>query len=133
MSNIAEAKRLIEEMNAYYDRHAPWHDQCMGYESNDNMEKLLTPIIKVFERHIRNKDVLEIACGTGNWTQFLAKRARSVLAVDMSPAALKIARTKISEYKNVSLGLANAYSLDGVCDLFDLVFAADWWSHIPKS
>lgn len=133
MNDIAEARRLIEEMSAYYDRHAPWHDQGMGYESNANMEKLLEPIIRAVESHIRNGDVLEIACGTGNWTQVLAKRARCVVAVDASPAALGIARTKVSAYKNVSLALGDAYALDGVGGFFDLVFAADWWSHIPKT
>jgi len=133
MNDITEAARLIKEMNEYYEKHAPWHDECMGYKSNADMEKLLHPVIKTLESHIRGKDVLEVACGTGNWTQVLARRARSVLAVDVSPAALSIARTKLSAYENVSLAVADAYTLDEVAGTFDLVFAADWWSHIPKS
>jgi 2-polyprenyl-3-methyl-5-hydroxy-6-metoxy-1,4-benzoquinol methylase len=126
-------KHLIEEMNRYYDRHAPWHDSCMGYTTNAAMEALLKPIIESFERYIQDKTVLEIACGTGNWTQVLSKRARTVAAIDISSAALGIARTKEYVNNNVTFKTADAYTLEGVGGSFEVGFAADWWSHVPKS
>ena len=72
-------------MKVYYDRRAPWHDKYMGYLGNGPMEELLSPIIRSIEPYITDRTVLEIACGTGNWTQVLAKRARTVLALDSSP------------------------------------------------
>jgi ubiquinone/menaquinone biosynthesis C-methylase UbiE len=131
MNSDAENRRLIEEMNAYYDKRAPWHDHYMEYESIEAMEKRLEPLVKFLDDYIAQKDILEIACGTGNWTQFLARRARSVTAVDFSPAALDIAKTKVSVCGNVSLKVADAYSLDNVDGVFNMAFAADWWSHIP--
>ncbi len=119
-------------MNLYYDARAPWHDQYMSYKSNRDMEKLLAPIIATFENMISGKSVLEIACGTGNWTQVLAKRAAFVTAVDISPRALTKAREKLAGYNNVTFMLGDAYSLDNITDCFCVVFAADWWSHIPK-
>ena len=123
---------LIEEMNRYYEARAPWHDQYMGYESNEGMEKLLSPIIEIFNEMIIGKRILEIAFGTGNWTEVLAKRAASVVAIDSSPAALVIAQTKLSGYKNVSIMQGDAYDLDNIRDSFEVLFSADWWSHIPK-
>jgi 2-polyprenyl-3-methyl-5-hydroxy-6-metoxy-1,4-benzoquinol methylase len=129
----ASGRRRIEEMNAYYDKVAPLHDGFMGYTSNRAMEGLLRPIIQWIEPFVMGGNVLEVACGTGNWTQVLSKRARSVTAVDQSDAYLKIARTKEYQGENVSFVKADAYSLDTVEGVFEAVFAADWWSHIPKS
>jgi ubiquinone/menaquinone biosynthesis C-methylase UbiE len=125
--------RRIEEMNIYYDKVAPRHDGFMGYTCNEAMEKLLSPIIEWVEPLVRDRDVLEIACGTGNWTQVLSKRTRSVLAIDQSDAYLSIARAKEYARDNITFLKADAYSLDNVKGVFDAAFAADFWSHIPRA
>ncbi len=126
------SRKLIGEMNRYYDQRAPWHDYYMGYESNEKMENLLAPIVEKVAEIVSGKRVLELACGTGNWTRVLAQRARSVTAADISLAALKIARGKLGSYDNVSLIQSDAYNSGGIDGRFDVVFASDWWSHIPK-
>ena len=133
MSKIGDTEKLIDEMNRYYEARAPWHDQYMSYKSNKEMEKLLIPIVEIVEEMIIGKRVLEIACGTGNWTEVLAKRATSVVAIDISPAALAIAQSKLSGYKNVSIVQGDAYDLGNISDSFEILFSADWWSHIPNS
>jgi len=127
------AKALIEQMNAYYKLHAPLHDGCMNYTGNAKMEKLLAPIIGCCEEYVTDKNILEIACGTGNWTQVLAKRARSVLATDVNETVLEIARTKSYSSDKIEFQVADAYSLNTIDGTFNAAFAADWWSHIPKS
>lgn len=131
MDAINEAKQLIHEMNRYYEARAPWHDEYMGYESSERMEALLNPVIETIEPLIGGKAVLEIACGTGSWTQILARRARSVVAADISPTALQIARQKLSGCTNVTVLQADAYDPIEVGGRYDVLFAADWWSHIP--
>jgi ubiquinone/menaquinone biosynthesis C-methylase UbiE len=120
-------------MKAYYDRRAPWHDEYMNYSGNENMERLLRPVIDAILPQIVDRNVLEIACGTGNWTEVLAKRAGAVLAVDSSPAALSIAQKKLCAYRNVTFRQVDALELAGVTGPFNTAFAADWYSHIPKS
>ncbi len=123
---------LIQQMNAYYDRRAPDHDRLMSYADNDTMEGHLRPLIELIVPHIADRKVLEIACGTGNWTQVLAKRARSVLATDINESTLEIARTK--QYAgSVTFLRHDAYALDELKGVFDVALAADWWSHIPES
>jgi len=78
-------------------------------------------------------DVFEIACGTGNWTQVLAKRANSVVATDACAAAITAAKGKLETCGNVFLEIVDAYTLESIDRSFDIVFAADWWSHVPKS
>ncbi len=124
---------LMKEMNEYYRENVHYHDECMSYTDNLSMEKLLGPIIKRIDKDIKDKDVLEIACGTGNWTQVLSKRARSVMATDINEAYLIQAKRKPYQKDNVSFKIADAYALDGIDRKFNLAFASDFWSHIPKS
>jgi demethylmenaquinone methyltransferase/2-methoxy-6-polyprenyl-1,4-benzoquinol methylase len=124
---------LIEEMNDYYRDRVPYHDYYMGYKNNLAMEKLLAPLIERIEDEITNKDILEIACGTGNWTQVLAKRAHSVVAVDFYEGYLDEAKKKNYQKDNVTFLKADAYRLDDINGDFNVAFAADWFSHIPKS
>ncbi len=126
-------KTITDEMKSYYDQRAPWHDELMNYQGIDQMEKLFQPIIEKIEPIIVNQTVLEIACGTGNWTQVLTKRAKYVTAIDSSKQSLDIAKQKLQETKNLSFKLIDAYSIDTLTSRYDTVFAADFFSHIPKT
>lgn len=125
--------KIIGQMNEYYRRRAHLHDYYMSYSSNEGMEKLLSGIIRLFEKDIVDRNLLEIACGTGNWTQILSKRARTVMATDINEPMLAIARNKDYVKPNVRIEYADAYKLDAIKGDFNAAFAADWWSHIPKA
>lgn len=124
---------LVQQMNEYYSRRAPWHDTYMGYRDSPSMEALLGPIVRWFESYLVGADVLELACGTGNWTQVLARRARSVTATDVNESVLDLARRKPYASDRVRFELGDAYSLDRLSGTYNVAFAADWWSHIPRS
>ncbi len=129
--SVNNSDDFIKEMNAYYDSRAEWHDDYMSYESNAKMEEQLAPIISLIENHIVDNDILEIACGTGNWTQVLTHRAKSVIATDVNQSVIDIALHK--EYKPVTpeFIISDAYTLDNVDSTFDVIFAADFFSHVP--
>ncbi len=124
---------LVEEMERYYGDRVPYHDEYMGYEGNEAMEELLAPIVALVGPDIAGRDVLEVACGTGNWTQVLSRRARSVVATDLIEGYLDVARAKPYARGNVTFSRADAYRLEGVGGPFDAAFCADWWSHMPRS
>ena len=119
-------------MKKYYEHRAPWHDEYMSYTSNEKMETILKPIISFIEKDLHGKNILEIACGTGNWTQILSKRVNSVIAVDSSETSLKIAQGKKYFNGKVTFIQDDAYSLENTNGNFNLAFASDWFSHIPK-
>jgi demethylmenaquinone methyltransferase/2-methoxy-6-polyprenyl-1,4-benzoquinol methylase len=125
--------KIIDEMNEYYRENVPYHDDLMGYTDNEAMERLLGPIIKRIEADVIGKDVLEVACGTGNWTQVLSKRASSVVATDVNEECLLAARKKEFVKGNVEFKVADAYSLEGLDRKFDVGFTADFFSHIPRA
>jgi SAM-dependent methyltransferase len=120
-------------MREYYAAHAPWHDECMSYTDNEAMEDLLGPIVKLVGELMEGLDVLEVACGTGNWTQVLSRRARRVLAIDSSKEALSLAEAKEYGPGEVEFRVMDAYRLADLSERFSGAFSADWWSHIPRS
>jgi SAM-dependent methyltransferase len=77
--------------------------------------------------------VLEIAAGTGYWTQVIATSAASVTATDLNPETLAVAAARDYEPAPVTLATADAYRLDQVPGDFDLVFCGFWWSHVRRA
>lgn len=73
--------------------------------------------------------VLEIACGTGLWTEALAQDAESVLALDAAPEAIAIARERVRE-GNVAFEVADVFGWEAR-ERFDVVFFSAWLSHVP--
>lgn len=125
-------KNRIHEMIDYYERRAPWHDQYMSYSGIENMERLFKSVIDKIEFYISQKNIIEIACGTGNWTQILAHKAKHVFAVDSSPKSLDLAKSKIQSFNNIILEIADAYNIEKINTKYDVAFTADFFSHIPK-
>ena len=76
--------------------------------------------------------VLEVACGTGYWTQFVARVADRVVAIDTSPETMEIARGRVPECK-VDFRVADAYKLPPELGTFNAAFAGFWFSHVPRA
>jgi 2-polyprenyl-3-methyl-5-hydroxy-6-metoxy-1,4-benzoquinol methylase len=76
--------------------------------------------------------VLEIACGTGYWTQVIAATAKRVLASDVAEEPMRIARAKSYPQNNVTFSTQDAYALGEDLGRFDAAFAGFWWSHVPR-
>jgi 2-polyprenyl-3-methyl-5-hydroxy-6-metoxy-1,4-benzoquinol methylase len=75
--------------------------------------------------------VLEIACGTGLWTEALAEQADAVTAIDAAPEAVAIARGRVRSGR-VSFEVADVFSWDPGAR-FDVIFFSAWLSHVPAS
>jgi demethylmenaquinone methyltransferase/2-methoxy-6-polyprenyl-1,4-benzoquinol methylase len=78
-----------------------------------------------------DRRVLEVACGTGYWTQFLARAAKSIVAVDANPETLEVAAEKSWPPGRVHFRTEDAYSLSAELGMFDAAFCGFWWSHVP--
>jgi demethylmenaquinone methyltransferase/2-methoxy-6-polyprenyl-1,4-benzoquinol methylase len=76
--------------------------------------------------------ILEVACGTGYWTEVIACSAASVTATDLAEEPMRIARAKVYERSNVVFQAADAYALPETLGRFDAAFAGFWWSHVPR-
>jgi demethylmenaquinone methyltransferase/2-methoxy-6-polyprenyl-1,4-benzoquinol methylase len=77
--------------------------------------------------------LLEIAAGTGWWTQHLAERAR-VTAVDYAPRMLEVARGRLrAQGRGADLLRADAYRLPFADACFERCFFGFWLSHVPHA
>ncbi len=76
--------------------------------------------------------VLEVACGTGYWTQFIAPVASHVVALDAAPETMDIAKSRVPEGK-VDFVVGDAYALPRHVGQFNAAFAGFWFSHVPMS
>lgn len=109
---------------------------------NDERTYPETPDVPTFQHHlaryefalpmIRESDeVLETACGTGYGAQMLSERARSVVAVDYSVAALEYARQHHSA-PNLAHLLMDCHRLGFASGSFDLVVSFEVFEHLEQ-
>src|SRR5690349_19498721 len=109
--------------------HVPEHDKMYAKPERQTDLRRLREVIT---EHLGGLRVLEIACGTGYWTQYVAEVAECVLAVDSSQDVLKIAKQRVRRFSNAAFLLDDAFSLATIPDNFDAGLAAFWWSHVPR-
>ena len=118
-----------QTLKDYYARRAAEYENIYARpERQADLATLRSPLRQWFT----DQDVLEVACGTGYWTQVISERANSIVATDVSEEVLAIARNKIYGGTRPVFQIADAYTLDIPAGLFTAAFAGFWWSHIPN-
>jgi ubiquinone/menaquinone biosynthesis C-methylase UbiE len=120
-----EVERELSEQVLYYRRRAAEYDETSVGKDGAGAERFEGWL----ERLGPTGDALEIACGTGLWTQYLARGAHSVTALDSSPEMIELARSRARDPSTRFV----------VTDFFrwqpdrryDCVFFGFWLSHVP--
>jgi len=74
---------------------------------------------------------LEIGCGTGGFSRLLARRAGYVLAVDLSPRMVQVARKRSRHYPNVDFQVADATMWRFPVERYDCVACIATLHHLP--
>lgn len=86
--------------------------------------------VKMLSEHIRPEmRVLELGCGTGYFTRELARRGADVVAIDVSPELLEIAKTE-GFAANVRFEIQNACALSYPDASFDSVVGSSVLHHL---
>lgn len=114
-------------MQDYYATRAPEYDKIyLKPERQKDLRQIENWLSHAFDQ----KSVLEIACGTGYWTQFFAPNALKVIAIDSSLETVQIAKQRTPA--NVEFIIGDAYNIPQLPLIPDSSFAGFWYSHIPK-
>jgi demethylmenaquinone methyltransferase/2-methoxy-6-polyprenyl-1,4-benzoquinol methylase len=115
--------RLLSDQIAYYSAVASEYD---GYGLPFGGGDELTAALDDFRP---TGDVLELACGTGHWTDQLLRHATDVTAVDASSEMLAIAAARVTSDR-VRFGRADIFTWKPD-RRYDVVFFGFWLSHVP--
>lgn len=128
---------LLQHQIEYYSARAPEYDEWFyrqGLYDHGEAQKLQWEREAQIARDQllgsgRFEHVLELAPGTGIWTQELVKIAERVTAIDASPEMIAINRAKVRSEK-VEYQLADIFQWQPQIQ-YDMVFFGFWLSHVP--
>ncbi|MGB1239784.1 MAG: class I SAM-dependent methyltransferase, partial [Pseudomonadales bacterium] len=116
-------------MKDYYRDRAGEYDQIYTRAERQSDIRALTQLLC---DSLTDKHVLEIACGTGFWTDKYHHLAQEVLALDYNHSVLELARARDYGESQVSFIEADAYQLARIAQLHDACFAGFWLSHVKR-
>lgn len=118
---------INQDLNTYYTLTAAELESAYAQpERQDDLEAMQDRVADLLDGHT----VLELACGTGYWTRFIADVAESVHAIDINETLLALARRDTPE--NVTYAQGDAFDLPEAVGQYTAVFAAGWWSHVRR-
>lgn len=119
----------MSELTAYYAARASEYDEIYRKpERQADLREIERWLPAVFA----GRSVLEVACGTGYWTAFIAPAVSRMVAVDAAPETLRIAAARVPAGK-VELVVGDAYALPLAGQALQGAFAGFWLSHVPRS
>ncbi len=112
----------------YYDEFAKVYDKRRGSNVPGGYHDLLDELETGFvERFGKQKDLLEVGCGTGLIMERVRRFARSVQGVDLSPGMLARAQER-----GLQVQQASATELPFSDNSFDVTYSFKVLAHIPE-
>ena len=121
---------MTDEMIRYYARRA------QEYERVYTMPRWQADLTLLHERIpalFAGRRVYEVACGTGYWTERIARTAASVEASDTNDETLALARARPGTSGRVWLVRRDAYAPSAQPPGCDAGLAALWLSHVDRA
>lgn len=128
---------LLREQVEYYRARAHEYDEWFfrrgrydrGEELNQRWFDEVEQVQRALDVFRPAGRVLELACGTGLWTERLLEHAQHVTAVDASPEMLALNRQRVRSPR-VRYVHADLFEWQPT-ELYDVVFFGFWLSHVP--
>ena len=131
---------LLAEQRAFYRARAPEYDEWWQrrgrYDRGGEADRIewnrevnvVEAALAAFAPH---GDVLELAGGTGWWTERLSRTADRLTVVDASPETLALNRERVPR-PDVEYVVADLFSWRPA-RRYDVVFFSFWLSHVPRT
>ena len=123
------AASKINEMERYYAKRASEYENIYLRPERQDCIKESGNLLR---KYFNNMNVLEIACGTGYWTEVISEVSTKIIATDLNNEVLDIAKTKKYNCK-IDFIQDDSYKLGKITEKMDSLFAGFWFSHVPKS
>jgi trans-aconitate methyltransferase len=119
-----ELAALLAEQTAYYRARAGEYDNTSAFDPSSRTE-----LVAALEAFAPRGRVLELACGTGEWTVELVKHASQLTALDASPEMLALNEKRVGR-ADVRYVQADLFAWTPP-ERYDVVFFSAWLSHVP--
>jgi len=120
-------QHILHEQITYYREMAQEYDETTG--QTEGLQGAFARARDLLQQHAPVEKVLELACGTGIWTRILLPLGRELTAIDASPEMLELAQQKVGK-EVVQFQQADLFQWQPK-QQYDLVFFANWLSHVP--
>jgi ubiquinone/menaquinone biosynthesis C-methylase UbiE len=79
------------------------------------------------------KEALEVGCGAGAFSRLLAETSERVLAIDLSPNMIRLAREESARFSNIDFRVADVLTLELPDNRFDCVATIATLHHMPAA
>jgi demethylmenaquinone methyltransferase/2-methoxy-6-polyprenyl-1,4-benzoquinol methylase len=126
----------LEEQLRYYRARAPEYDEwalregtfARGPRERARWFAAVAKLERALDRFHPSGKVLELACGTGQWTERLVRYADQLTVVDAAEEVLDLNRRRVGD--GVTHIHADLFAWEPV-ETYDVVFFSFWLSHVP--
>ena len=133
-----QLESLLDEQVRYYRERAKEYDDWWlrrgrydrGTEANARWFADAATVEKALSACKLTGEVLELAGGTGVWTERLASTATHLTVIDGSPEMLQLNRSRLGVHE-VSYVVADLFSWEPQ-QTYDACFFGFWLSHVPE-
>jgi ubiquinone/menaquinone biosynthesis C-methylase UbiE len=119
-----------EKTIKYYNERAREYDKVY-FRDNPQRQSEIAQLYAMSRRTLADRNVLDIACGTGFWTKIISEKARSITGIDINPATLEEARKK-NYLCPIDFIIGDFFDLPFGKDAFDGLLATFVLSHIKR-
>lgn len=117
-------QNLTQKIQNDFDRIALYDQQ--GWDHNNHYHHFL---LKQLPKPC--KTILDIGCGTGEFSRLLAKRTDRVVAIDLSPNMIEVAKQRSRQYTNIDFQLADILQWEFPVEQFDAIVSIATVHHLP--
>ena len=121
---MSQSRQTLESIQSDFDRIALLSNE--DWNHNAQYHRYLMNRIPDQCRHI-----LEIGCGTGEFSRLLAGRAEGVLAIDLSPQMIRLARESSKLYPNIDFVTGDVMTSHLPDNQFDCIATLTTLHHLP--
>ena len=116
----------METIQADFDRLALLEGE--GWNHNNHYHDFLLRQV-----HVHCRNAMEIGCGAGAFARLLAQKSEHVLALDLSPQMIALAKEHSQQYTNIDYQVADVLSWDFVPGQFDCIVSIATLHHLPMA
>jgi SAM-dependent methyltransferase len=115
---------LTRKIRNDFDRIA-LHDQ-EGWDHNNHYHRFLLKQLPP-----QHQIALDIGCGTGEFSRLLSKHFERVVAIDLSPKMIEVAKQRSRQFSNIDFQVADVLKWEPIAEQFDAIVSIATLHHLP--